>query len=70
MQQFQITHYQNLFFGPKLPTSQICHNHLREATHNTINFWHFQVPANFLTEPNIVYRPQGLCVVFKEGETK
>ena len=24
-------------------------------THNTINFWHFQAPANFLTTPNIVF---------------
>ena len=24
-------------------------------THNTINFWHFQALANFLTAPNIVF---------------
>ena len=59
--------------GFKIDTPQVCHNHLREATHNTINFWHFRVPVNFLTTPNIAWRPSpcwgqfvllGLCEVF------
>ena len=52
----------------------VCHNPLTEATHNTTDFWHIRVPANFLTTAWIVYRPnpccwqsvlRGLCVVFK-----
>ena len=43
------------FHGPsKLTTPQVCHNHLREATHTTIKFRHFQVSVNFLTAHNTV----------------
>ena len=41
----------------KLPIQQACHNYLREATHNTIIFMHFQVPVYFMTTPNIVFGP-------------
>ena len=56
-----------------IDTSQVCHNHLKEATHNTINFWHIRVPVNFLTTPGIAWKPSscwgqfvllGLCEVF------
>ena len=34
---------------------------MREATHNTINIWHFQVPANFLNTSNIVQGSSPCC---------
>ena len=40
--------------------SQICHNYLREAIHNTIDIWHFLISVNDLTAPNIVHGP-GPC---------
>ena len=48
-----------------------------EATHETVNFWYFQVPVHFLTTLNIVYELgpcrwqivlRGLCVVFNTEE--
>ena len=55
MRLFQLAAYKPCFYGfSKLITLQVCLNHLREATHNTVNFWHFQVPVDFLVTPNIV----------------
>ena len=53
-----VNYQQHLFYGPsKLTTLQVCHYHLREAPHNTINCWYVQVPVNFLYVPNIAYGP-------------
>ena len=41
------------FYGPhKLTTPQVCHNRnrLRDATHNTIDYWYFHVPRIFFYE--------------------
>ena len=39
---FFLTSNNTCLYGlSKLTTQQACHNPLREATHNTINFWHF-----------------------------
>ena len=55
---FSIATNKTCFYCPsKLTSPQVCHDPLREATYNTIDFWRFQVHVNFLTTPNIVYRP-------------
>ena len=54
---FRLTTDKTGFQSPsKYSTAQVCHSHLREATHNTINFWHLLVTMNFFTIPYIDYR--------------
>ena len=66
-----------VFIGPsKWTIPQVYHNLGKEATHNTIEFWHLQVLVKFLTSLYIVYGPntcwskfvpRGLKVVFNEN---
>ena len=56
MRQLQFDYGQEPVCPVKLTTWQACHSHLREATHNTINRWHFLVLQFFSTTPNIVYQ--------------
>ena len=43
MRQLQFNYGQEPVCPSKLTTWQACHSHLIEATHNTINWWHFLV---------------------------
>ena len=77
MRQILSNFWQTLFFMA-LTTPQVCHNPPWEATHNTINIWHFQVPVNFFTTPNMLkdqvliednFLLWSLCVVFNNIPT-
>ena len=56
MRQLQFNYGQEPVCPSKLTTWQACHSHLIEATHNTINWWHFLVLLFFSTTPNTVYQ--------------